>query len=116
MTLQVIGELILSLSAEECERVFPSLYLPIVTEANKRIWQPWREYLPTPANFSYLKTVSALNTYVSNLIRERWKQHGLKLENGEKIENPDILDRILLAVEPKNWNEVTRRAIFLPRN
>lgn len=51
MTLQVIGELILSLSPEESERVFPQLYLPIVTEANLRIWQPWRAFLPTPGLF-----------------------------------------------------------------
>lgn len=32
LTLQVIGELILGLSAEESERIFPQLYLPIVNE------------------------------------------------------------------------------------
>ena len=32
MTLQVIGELILSLPPDESERVFPELYLPIVEE------------------------------------------------------------------------------------
>ena len=32
LTLQVIGELILSLSPEESERIFPQLYLPIVVE------------------------------------------------------------------------------------
>ena len=51
MTLQVIGELILSLSPEESARVFPELYLPIVTEANARIFQPWRAFLPTPGLF-----------------------------------------------------------------
>ena len=45
LTLQVIGELILTLTPEESARVFPDLYLPIVDEANLRIWAPWRKYL-----------------------------------------------------------------------
>jgi hypothetical protein len=32
LTLQVIGELVLSLSPEESEAIFPALYLPIVIE------------------------------------------------------------------------------------
>jgi cytochrome P450 len=32
LTLQVISELILSIGPEESERVFPALYLPIVSE------------------------------------------------------------------------------------
>jgi len=48
LTLQVIGELILSLSPEESAEVFPNLYLPIVEEANRRIWEPYRAFLPTP--------------------------------------------------------------------
>ena len=32
LTLQVIGEALLSLSAEECDAVFPELYLPIMEE------------------------------------------------------------------------------------
>ena len=48
LTLQVIGELILSLSPEESAQVFPNLYLPIVEEANRRIWEPYRAFLPTP--------------------------------------------------------------------
>lgn len=52
LTLQVIGELILSLTPEESASVFPDLYLPIVTEANLRIWSPWRAWLPTPGMLS----------------------------------------------------------------
>ena len=51
LTLQVIGESVLSLSWQESDRVFPQLYLPIVEEANKRTWYPWRAYMPTKANW-----------------------------------------------------------------
>lgn len=95
LTLQVIGELILSLTPEESARVFPDLYLPIVTEANKRVWAPWRAYVPLPcesvglgldgrivliiydtqpALFKYKATVNALNNYFCDLIRKRWSQ------------------------------------------
>ena len=97
LTLQVIGELILSLTPEESARVFPDLYLPIVEEANRRIWAPYRAYLPTPGPgpngrtpsqmcwcftadvpppgwFAYNRTVSQLNTYLCNLIRKRWQE------------------------------------------
>lgn len=40
MTLQVIGELILSLSPEESARVFPKLYLPIVSVFSPRRFLP----------------------------------------------------------------------------
>jgi cytochrome P450 len=101
MTLQVIGELILSLSPEESARVFPKLYLPIVEEANRRVWEPWRAYLPTPHHYRYRQTVKALNEYVGNLIRERWAKH----QSGAKIEKEDILDRVLQSLDPKEWGE-----------
>ena len=90
MVPQVIGELILSLSPEESERIFPSLYLPIVTEvrtnicangpifiipcnpANLRIWYPWRYYMPTLYNYRYHQTLNKLNVYVEQLVRKRW--------------------------------------------
>lgn len=107
MTLQVIGELILSLSPEESARVFPELYLPIVTEANRRVWEPWRAYLPTPQNFKFHRTVSRLNDYVSDLIRKRWAEH----RKGNIQEEPDILDRILAAIDPATWGNETVRQL-----
>lgn len=76
LTLQVIGEAVLSLAPEECDRVcpvhacvmqvtrqpmawptlylplhhtpqvFPQLYLPVMEEANRRVLRPYRSYLP----------------------------------------------------------------------
>jgi hypothetical protein len=47
----VIGEAILSLPPEECDRVFPQLYLPVMEEANQRVLRPHLKYLPTPSWF-----------------------------------------------------------------
>ncbi len=47
----MIGEAILSLPPEECDRVFPQLYLPVMEEANQRVLRPHLKYLPTPSWF-----------------------------------------------------------------
>jgi len=57
LTLQVIGEAILSLSPEESDDLFPSLYLPIMDECNARSLSPWRTYLPTPEWFAHRRRV-----------------------------------------------------------
>lgn len=49
LTLQIIGEAILSLPPEECDRVFPSLYLPVMEESNVRVLAPWRQLYPLTA-------------------------------------------------------------------
>ena len=69
LTLQVIGEAILSLSAEESDRVFPHLYLPIMEEGNRRSLEPWRSYLPTPAWFRQRRNVRKLNAYIGGARR-----------------------------------------------
>lgn len=63
LTLQVIGEAILSLSPEESDRVFPHLYLPIMEEGNRRSLEPWRAYMPLPA-LTQRARVRRLNTYI----------------------------------------------------
>ena len=42
LTLQVIVEALMSLPAEEADRVFPEVYLPSMEEANRRVLAPWR--------------------------------------------------------------------------
>lgn len=67
--------------------------------------------MPTPANLRYHRTVASLNSYVSNLIRERWAEHRRAggVENvGRKL---DILDRVLSAVDPKAWGDETVRQL-----
>ena len=58
LTLQVIGEAILSMSHEEADKVFPLLYLPIMEEANKRSLRPWREYMPNAEWFAHRRRIA----------------------------------------------------------
>lgn len=70
LTLQVIGEAILSLPAAECDAVFPSLYLPVMEESNKRVLQPWRQLYPLQA-LQYSSRVRALDKYLAAVIKRR---------------------------------------------
>ena len=63
----------LSLPPAECDKVFPKLYLPVMTEANHRVLRPYRRFLPTPAWFRFRNNVGRLNAYLINLFRERWQ-------------------------------------------
>eukprot|EP00879_Flechtneria_rotunda_P019652 GHRR01020649.1.p1 GENE.GHRR01020649.1~~GHRR01020649.1.p1 ORF type:complete len:480 (+),score=98.10 GHRR01020649.1:247-1686(+) len=102
LTLQIIGEAILSLPPEECDRVFPKLYLPVMEEGNKRVLRPYRKYLPTPAWFSFKYKMAQLNSFLTHLIRDRWGAR----QAGNVPERGDILDRILAAIETAGtkWN------------
>eukprot|EP01134_Creolimax_fragrantissima_P005089 CFRG5089T1 len=107
LTLEVIGELVLSLPAEESNIVFPDLYLPIVTEANKRIWDPVRKFLPTPTQFHYRKTVKGLNDYMCQLIRKRWAERASNVSVNSVKKVPDILDQTLQTIDPASFDEAT---------
>lgn len=95
LTLQVIGEAILSLPHEECDRVFPKLYLPIMEEGYKRVFLPYRKYLPTPSWFRFKRRMGALNDFLIGLARERWQSR----LRGKRPERGDILDQILASIE-----------------
>ncbi|KAH8619867.1 putative Cytochrome P450 [Trypanosoma vivax] len=74
MTLQVIGETVLSLTPEETDRIFPTLYLPIVHECNRLVWEPWRSLLPFSEGARQRRScLKKLNRVICNIIRERWK-------------------------------------------
>eukprot|EP00882_Tetradesmus_deserticola_P024320 GHRQ01026577.1.p1 GENE.GHRQ01026577.1~~GHRQ01026577.1.p1 ORF type:complete len:425 (+),score=136.65 GHRQ01026577.1:555-1829(+) len=94
LTLQIIGEAILSLPPDECDRVFPQLYLPVMEEGNKRVLRPHRKYLPTPDWFAFKWRMSQLNSFLTSLIRARWQAR-----QAGKPGRGDILDRILAAIE-----------------
>lgn len=75
MTLQVIGEAALSFTPEQTDAIFPSLYLPIVHECNRRVWEPWRQYLPFLNGSRERSTcLKRLNEVLCSTIRERWAQ------------------------------------------
>eukprot|EP00013_Stygamoeba_regulata_P025127 CAMPEP_0177646300 /NCGR_PEP_ID=MMETSP0447-20121125/9702_1 /TAXON_ID=0 /ORGANISM="Stygamoeba regulata, Strain BSH-02190019" /LENGTH=432 /DNA_ID=CAMNT_0019148827 /DNA_START=285 /DNA_END=1583 /DNA_ORIENTATION=- len=111
LTLQVIGEAVLSMPPDQSDKVFPRLYLPIVEEANLRTFYPWRAYLPLPGNFSFHKNVRELNQFVTDKVCTRWEEHrtGVRGPNAKATTESDeavargglrtdILDRILTAV------------------
>ena len=90
LTLQVIGEAILSLQPEQSDELFPSLYLPIMDECNARSLSPWRTYLPTPEWFAHKKRVRQLDAAIIKIVRDRWD----KKRSGGKVPD-DILERVL---------------------
>ena len=96
LTLQVIGEAILSMRADESDRVFPFLYLPVMDEANRRSLQPWRKHLPLPASIRYRRKLSQLNQYVTSIIRNRIQFH--ETNGPPKNEKMDILDRVITSI------------------
>ena len=96
LTLEVIGEAILSLPPDECGRVFPQLYLPVMEEANRRVLRPHRKYLPTPDWFRFRARMRALNAYLVGVIRARW---AARAAGRAPARSADILDRILAAIE-----------------
>lgn len=95
LTLQVIGEAILSLPPEECDNVFPELYLPVMEESNKRVLAPWRYLYPIHV-LRYNQRMHALNSFIIKLIRNRWNAR----ISGQIITS-DILDRILASVQER---------------
>merc|ERR1712216_672556 len=107
LTLQVIGEAILSMSHEEADKVFPLLYLPIMEEANKRSLRPWREYLPTPEWFKHKQRISDLDNYIKGLLRERWQKRYPDKSAKSALPAEDIIDRIMddVAKHQGTWNK-----------
>ena len=90
LTLQVICRAALSLSPEEADAIFPALYLPIVHECNRRVWEPWRQFMPFLAGFRERRScLAALNKVLGDAIRQRWAQR--KTETAGQ-RHQDILD------------------------
>lgn len=102
LTLQVIGEAILSLGPDECDEVFPSLYLPVMEESNKRVLAPWR-YLYPLETFKYNSRVHKLDTFIKTIIRKRREE---RKSLGEGYQKKDVLDKILDSVDKEKviWN------------
>jgi cytochrome P450 len=107
LTLQVIAEAILSLSPEESDQSFATMYLPIVEESNLRVWHPHREFIPSPAWFKFKRDVAKLNDYVVGLIKKRWALREQEKESVNKGNDrkKDILDKILSSIPKEEWND-----------
>lgn len=109
LTLQVIGEASLSLSADESDSTFPYLYLPIMEEANRRVFEPWRAFLPTRAWFQHRERIKALNAYITGLLRERWAERG----GGGGGPPRDMVDRIMdsLVKRKERWTRAVEKQL-----
>lgn len=111
LTLQVISATFLSLSANETNLTFARTYLPIVEEANKRVWNPVRSFcFFMPSFWTHKRNCARLNDYVSSLIFKRWDLRNKEKEMTIKSNRrEDVLDRILAKYELDNvpWNETT---------
>uniref|UniRef100_A0A7S2Y0F8 Cytochrome P450 n=1 Tax=Fibrocapsa japonica TaxID=94617 RepID=A0A7S2Y0F8_9STRA len=106
LTLQVISEALMSLPPGESDTTFASLYLPIVTEGHLRIWYPYREYLPTPAWFSYISNVKKLNAYITSIIEKRYELIQEEKGSGKpSSRRQDILDRVIGAIPEGEWGQ-----------
>eukprot|EP00752_Nemacystus_decipiens_P007756 g6931.t1 len=132
LTLQVISEALLGLSAEESDGTFASVYMPIVVEGHKRTWNPLRRFCPLlPAWWAHIKNQRILNDYVTGIVRARWDViqkertrtgaatspttgsgssangvHGDGLSTaGER--KRDILDKVLDSLGPGEWGTAT---------
>lgn len=101
MTLQVIGEAVLSMTPEACDAVLPQLYLPVVTESNIRTWHPYRAWLPLPATFRYARCVKALNSFVTQFIVDRARARHRSPDGAKpaayKGADADVLDQLIDA-------------------
>jgi cytochrome P450 len=98
LTLHVITEAVLSLPAEESDRTFAKMYIPIVMEGNLRTWNPERTFIPTPAWFKFRQDVKNINDYVTGLIEKRRQLRAAEEASGKKERKMDVLDKILDAV------------------
>ena len=95
LTLQVISNTFLSISFDESDSTFGKLYLPIVDECNTRVWHPYRAAcFFLPFWWKHLNRVRLLNSYVSNLIQNRWNN---RQATGTRLD--DILDLVLDSYE-----------------
>ncbi|KDD76540.1 hypothetical protein H632_c190p3, partial [Helicosporidium sp. ATCC 50920] len=73
LTLQVIGEAILSLTPEQCDAVLPQLFLPVMEESNRRTLHPWRHAYPLHV-LRYNSRVRALDAFIAQVIDRRRAQ------------------------------------------
>ena len=108
LTLQVISKAFLSLTADESDSTFATMYLPIVDECNTRIWHPWRSAcIFMPFWWKHLSHVYRLDSYVSSLIQQRWQERCNMTTTTTTIGTTDMLDIVLDAHEKEFPNKAT---------
>ncbi|CAM9630537.1 unnamed protein product [Chrysoparadoxa australica] len=112
LTLQVISEVLLSLSPEESDEIFAHAYLPIVIEGHHRVWNPLREFCCfLPFWWQHRSNVAELNSYMEGLIDSRWELRKKEASAGGTGRKQDVLDRIMNHFGPEDWTRATVRQI-----
>lgn len=107
LTLQVIAEATLQMPSHESDDVLPRLYEPLVEEANKRVWNPLRGWLPTPAKLRYDRALARLNAFLVAKVRAR-----LRARRADPKAAPvDMLDMLLVNLDDGSWTEETERLV-----
>ncbi len=82
----MISSALLGISQEESDSHFAKMYLPIVTEMNKRVWNPFRDYaFFLPSWWRYRATLKALDSYVSDIILSIWREGGHSSRTSEMM-------------------------------
>ena len=91
------------MTPEESDEVLPRLYEPLVAEANRRVWLPFRAHLPLPARFHYDRSLRELDIFLTAKIDHRWRQR--QAEPGRRP--VDMLDMLLVSLEGDPWTPAT---------
>eukprot|EP00958_Prasinococcus_capsulatus_P021048 scaffold2804_cov371-Prasinococcus_capsulatus_cf.AAC.15 len=101
----------MSLPADEADKVFPQVYLPIMEEANKRVLAPWRGWFPTASAREHNGLNRVLNEYVLDIIQRRWDEK--KRRGDTRLKREDILERVLQATmdSGKAWDQETKQQL-----
>jgi len=95
LTLQVIGEAIMSLQPQECDEVLAKIYLPIMEECNKRVIHRWRVYVPTLSWFQQEQRLRKLNNFIKTVVEKRWRDYT------SETQPRDLLDQMIAALKKK---------------
>ena len=103
LTLQVIAEATLQMTADESDDVLPRLYEPLVEEANKRVWMPLRAHVPIPAKFHYDRALAQLDAFLVEKVRGR-----LARRRADPEARPvDMLDMLIAGLDDGSWDAKT---------
>lgn len=103
--LQVIAEAALSMPAEQCDEALARVFVPLVAEANRRVWLPQRAELPIPARFAYERCLGELEGLLRAKIDERREARAREPDAPAR----DMLDLLLAAADP--WTDAAARLV-----
>lgn len=101
LTLEVIAEATLGMDPDESDAVLPRLYEPLVAECNRRVWHPYRAWLPSPTRRRYRRCLRELN----ELLRAKIAARRARGPATGAPDMPDMLDMLLMGVAELPWTD-----------